>query len=88
MLVTGRTLNLLTRMHEEGEEAERERRGRSHSQRLAILAVLSRERRELTPAQIRAELPDTPPLGNVNYHLRVLEQAGLVSENGGCYSLP
>lgn len=73
-------------MHE-GEEAEREHRGRGHSRRLAILAVLSKDGGELTPAQIQAELPDAPPLSNVNYHLRVLEKTRLVSENRGCYSL-
>ncbi len=87
MLAPGRALKLPTRMHDEGEEGERDRRGRGHSRRAAILAVLSEAARELTPVQIQAELPDAPSLGNINYHLRVLEKARLVSENDGCYSL-
>jgi predicted transcriptional regulator len=74
-------------MKDEGAEAERERRGRGHALRVAILAVLSEHSHELTPAQIQAELPDAPPLGSVNYHLKVLERTRLVSENRGCYSL-
>jgi hypothetical protein len=74
-------------MHDEGKEAGHERHGRGHSQRAAILAVLSEDGRELTPAQIQAALPDFPPLGHVNYHLRVLEKTRLVSESDGFYSL-
>jgi hypothetical protein len=75
-------------MHDEEEEAERERRERGHSQRVAILAVLSKDGRELTAPQIQAELPGAPPLGIVYYHLRVLEKARLVCRKGGSYSLP
>jgi Helix-turn-helix domain len=82
----GPSTQFAIRMHDEGEEAGHERRRRGHLRRVAILAVLTEDGRELTPTQIQAELPDAPPLGNVNYHLRVLEKARLVSENGGSYS--
>lgn len=88
MLTLSQALNLLTQMHEEDEEGARGRRARSHSRRRAILGLFSEGDLELTPAQIRAKLPGTPPLGNVNYHLRVLEQTRLLSENGGYYKLP
>lgn len=88
MLLASQALNLLRRMEDEGEKAERERRGRSHSRRLAILAVLPQDGGKLTAAQIRAELPDNPPLGDVKYHLRVLDKTRLVSEDDGLYSLP
>lgn len=71
-------------MHDEREEA-RERRARSHSARIAILALLAKD--ELTASQIRADLPGGPMLGNVNYHLRVLVDTGLVVRDDGCYRL-
>jgi DNA-binding transcriptional ArsR family regulator len=77
-------------MHEEEEEAARERRARSHSMRVAILAVLAREDhedRELDVSQIRDELDGDLPLRNLYYHLRVLKACRLVEEDGGRYGL-
>lgn len=74
-------------MHEEAEEATRERRARSHSTRVAILALLAEDDRELTVAQIRGELPDNFTLRNIYYHLRVLEVSHLLARDGSRYRL-
>ncbi|HET8862722.1 MAG TPA: helix-turn-helix domain-containing protein [Solirubrobacterales bacterium] len=74
-------------MHEEEEEAARERRARSHSTRVAILALLAEDDRELTVPQIRAELPDSFTLRNIYYHLRVLEVSHLLARDGSRYRL-
>lgn len=73
-------------MYDEGNEG-RERRARSHLVRVAILAVLAKDDRELTAAQVRAKLAGNPPLRNVHYHLRILKASRLVIENGDCYKL-
>jgi len=73
-------------MHDKEKEA-RERRARSHWLRVAILDLLAEEGRELTVAQIRAELPGGPALGSVNYHLRVLGDNSLVVLEDDCYKL-
>jgi Fe2+ or Zn2+ uptake regulation protein len=74
-------------MHEEAEEAARERRARSHSTRVAILALLAEDDRALTVPQIRAELPGDPTLRDVYYHLRVLEVTHLLARDGERYRL-
>lgn len=73
-------------MYDEGKEA-REERARSHSARVAILGLLARKDRGLTPPQIKAELPGRPTLRNVYYHLRILKASRLVVENEGAYKL-
>lgn len=74
-------------MHDEAEEAAREQRARSHSTRVAILTLLGEGGRELTGPQIRAELPDDFALGNIYYHLRVLEVSHLLARDGSRYRL-
>jgi predicted transcriptional regulator len=74
-------------MYEEGEEAARERRARSHSTRVAILALLANDDRDLTVPQIRAELPSGLTLRNIYYHLRVLEVSHLIARDGSRYRL-
>jgi len=74
-------------MHDEREEA-RERRARSHSERVAILEVLAQAGCELTAPQIRGELPGEPMLGYVYYHLRVLTDTGLITAEESSYKLP
>lgn len=73
-------------MYDEGKEA-REQRARGHLVRVAILALLAKDSRELTAAQIRTEVPDDPTLRNVYYHLRILEASRLVAEDEGRYRL-
>lgn len=74
-------------MYEEEEEAAGERRARSHSTRVAILALLARDDRELTVSQIRTELPSSLTLRSLYYHLRVLEVSHLIARDGSCYRL-
>lgn len=74
-------------MHDDEEGAARERRARSHSARVAILAVLATDGCELTAPQIRAELSDDLTLRSLYYHLRVLEACDLITESDGCYML-
>jgi len=73
-------------MYDEGREA-RERRARSHSTRVAILALLAKGDRELTEGEVRAELPDTLTLRNLYYHLQVLVASRLIVEDEGRYRL-
>ncbi len=73
-------------MYDEGMDP-RERRVRSHTARVTILALLAKDQRELTAEQIRAELPDGPTLRSVYYHLRILGTSRLVVEDGGSYRL-
>ncbi len=74
-------------MYEEGRDA-REQRVRSHSARVAILAKLALEDRELTAAQVRATLPEDMNLRTVYYHLRALKASRLIVEDEGRYMLP
>jgi Fe2+ or Zn2+ uptake regulation protein len=69
------------------EEDAQEERVRSHSARAAVLDLLAEDKRELSPAEIRAELPGNPDLRSVYYHLRVLEEADLVAGDGDRYKL-
>jgi predicted transcriptional regulator len=73
-------------MYDDGNEAGEER-VRSHSVRVAILALLARDRGELTAVQIQAELPGCPALRSIYYHLAILQASRLVVEDGGCYKL-
>lgn len=74
-------------MHEEEEEAARERRARSHSARIAILGVLAKGERELTAPQLRTELSGDITLRSLYYHLQVLEASNLIVEDGDRYRL-
>jgi Fe2+ or Zn2+ uptake regulation protein len=74
-------------MHEEEEEAARERRARSHSARIMILGLLAKGERKLSAEQIRAELSGDVTLRSLYYHLRVLETTNLIDEEGGSYKL-
>lgn len=74
-------------MHDEEGEATRERRARSHSARVAILALFTRDEGELTAPQIRAELSGDLTLRSLYYHLRVLEACDLIAESDGGYKL-
>jgi DNA-binding transcriptional ArsR family regulator len=74
-------------MHEEEEEAARERRARSHSTRAAILSVLDEDEVELTATQIRAQLEGEMSLRDLYYHLRVLVACRLITEDVGVYRL-
>jgi Fe2+ or Zn2+ uptake regulation protein len=74
-------------MFDDGKDA-RERRARSHSTRIAILALLAKNERELTAREIRAEMLDGTSLRTVYFHLRTLTANGLVEEDGGRYRFP
>jgi DNA-binding transcriptional ArsR family regulator len=74
-------------MHEEEEEAARERRARSHSTRAEILSVLADDEVELTATEIRAQLDCEVSLRDLYYHLRVLVACRLISEDVGVYRL-
>ena len=58
----------------------------AHDIREEIVMML--EGRELTPADIRRELPAAPSQATVGYHLAVLERARLVERIGGVCRLP
>ena len=64
-----------------------ERQTLSHSVRVAILDLLSEDGRALTASQIQAELPGSPTLGSVNYHLRILRYSRLVVAEDDCFKL-
>jgi len=72
---------------------EKERAG-LHPVRIAILNLLSGPgKRELPATALCHELPGSPALSRVDYHLRVLLEVGLVQANGNdpaapVYSLP
>lgn len=73
-------------MRDEGEEAQEERM-RSHSTRAALLDLLAGDEVELSAEEIRSGIPGRPDLGNVYYHLRVLEANYLVARDGERYRL-
>jgi DNA-binding transcriptional ArsR family regulator len=73
-------------MYDEGKEA-RELRARSHPARVAILALLAKDGRELTIAVIRTELPRGMTLRDAYYHLRILKASHLVAEDSDHYRL-
>ncbi len=68
----------------EREKSLRHKRERAglHPIRMAILNLLSGGKRELPATALCHELPDSPPLSVVTYHLKVLLDAGLVKTNG------
>lgn len=69
------------REREKSLRRKRERAG-LHPIRMAILNLLSGGKRELPATALCHELPDSPPLSVVTYHLKVLLDAGLVNANG------
>jgi Fe2+ or Zn2+ uptake regulation protein len=65
-----------------GRTSAREKeRARLHPIRMAILNLLSGRKRELPARALCHELPDSPSLSLVAYHLKVLLDAGLVKAN-------
>jgi DNA-binding transcriptional ArsR family regulator len=62
-------------------EVKQEAKG--HPTRAAILQLLSGE--EMTPAELRRELPGEPSLSVTGYHLAILLRANLVACFGGVY---
>ncbi len=50
--------------------------------------LLSGGKRELPATALCHELPDSPPLSVVTYHLKVLLDAGLVETNGNDPAAP
>ena len=59
--------------------ADRQDQARCHPLRLAILAILA-SGRTLAASEIADELPRTPGLALLRYHLGVLRRANLVDE--------
>jgi repressor of nif and glnA expression len=68
--------------------ANREDAARQHPLRAAILALLAKDGRAMSAAQIRAELAHDPALAAVAYHLKVLGEIDLVCSTDGYYELP
>lgn len=61
-------------------------RALAHPTRRALLGLL--DGAELSSRELRARLPEEPPLSAVAYHLAVLREAGLVAAPiGGLYRL-
>jgi hypothetical protein len=62
----------------EDRRRERQDRARRHPLRLLILAQAQRPGQSLDPRDIRRELPKRPAVAVIEYHLRVLREAGLI----------